>query len=82
MTFCLNLRKFLQVCRNLRTFVAVPENLRFTHLGAKKTVNLGFRAKKTEFPAMAGPTKSDDGTFQGLSKDVAPTKSLSTCLRR
>ena len=36
MTFCLNLRKFLQVCRNLRTFVAVPENLRFTHLGAKK----------------------------------------------
>ena len=52
MTFCLNLRKFLQVCCNLRTFVAVPENLRFTHLGAKKTVNLGFRAKKTEFPAM------------------------------
>ena len=48
--FCCN---FLQVCRNLRTFVVVPENLRFTHLGAKKTVNLGFRAKKTEFPAMS-----------------------------
>ena len=44
--------QFLQVCRNLRTFVVVPENLQFTHLGAKKTVNLGFRAKKTEFPAM------------------------------
>ena len=40
---------------HLRTFVAMQEMSRFTRFGSqKKTVNLGFRAKKTEFPALAG----------------------------
>ena len=38
---------------HLRTFVAMQEMSRFTRFGSqKKTVNLGFRAKKTEFPAL------------------------------
>ena len=60
------LLQFMMFCHNLRTSVAIFAILsQFTHFcrGArdsviyafwepKKTVNLGFRAKKTEFPAM------------------------------
>ena len=53
MTFCLNLRKFLQVCRNLRTFVAVPENLRFTHLGAKKNCESWVPSQKNRISSHA-----------------------------
>ena len=38
---------------NLRTYVAICDIFNLRVLGAKKkTANLGFRAKKTEFPAM------------------------------
>ena len=47
---------------HLRTFVAMQEMSRFTRFGSqKKTVNLGFRAKKTEFPALWTSMDGDSG---------------------
>ena len=49
MTFCLNLRKFFAIYALLSRCQRICD-LRIWE--PKKTVNLGFRAKKTEFPAM------------------------------
>ena len=47
--FCCNFCKFVAIYA-LLSWCQIFCDLRI--LGAKKTVNLGFRAKKTEFPAM------------------------------
>ena len=47
------LMQFMHICCNSRTFFMVHEMSRFTRFGSqKKNCNLGFRAKKTEFPAL------------------------------
>ena len=44
---------FFHICCDLRTFVVMPEMSRFTRFGSqKKSLNLGLRAKKTEFAAL------------------------------
>ena len=47
---------FLHICCHLRTFVVMQEMLRFIRFGSQKTLNLGLRAKNTEFAALVTVT--------------------------
>ena len=44
--------QFMLICCDSCTFVVVQEMSRFTRFGSQKTVNIGLRAKKTEFPVL------------------------------
>ena len=46
------LMQFMHICCNSRTFFVVHGMSRFTRFGSQKKMNLGLRAKKTEFPAL------------------------------
>ena len=65
---------------HLRTFVAMQEMSRFTRFGSqKKTVNLGFRAKKTEFPALF-PTRYFSQTLKMFYFPATPILKLKLTL--
>ena len=59
--FCLNLRAYVAIFASLSQFTQFCRGTKDSAIYAfwepKKTVNLEFRAKKTEFPAMPCPLK-------------------------